>query len=94
MRGSGDTTHSTAKPYASVLSAYSDPTAFTYDDDVELEPVQLAQLALEVNTDGPHFVRLEALVRRLRVVAVDSRLAYIYSYNCLHVLTEIPRDIS
>ena len=86
--------HSTVKPYASVFNAFNDPTVCTYDDDVEPEPVQLARLALEVSTDGPHLVRLEALVRRLRVVAIYGRLADIYSYDCLHVLTEVPRDIS
>ena len=84
------------RPHPSVLNgnAYSGPTACTYNDNVELEPVQLARPALEVSTDGPHLLRLEALVRRLRVVAVYGRLADIYSYDCLHVLTEIPGDIS
>ena len=62
--------------------------ASTDHNDVELQPVELTRLALQLGADSPHLVGLKTLIRRLGVEVIDGRLADIHSDHALHKLAE------
>ena len=61
----------------------------TYDDEIEPRAVELARLALELDTDRLHLLRLPCKRGCERVIAIDRLLADVDADDPLHMRDEL-----
>ena len=64
----------------------------TYDDEIEPRAVELARLALELDADRSHLLRLPRKRVCKRVIAIDRLLADVDADDTLDALVKVLRD--